>query len=70
MPNLKNESSVEYFVLKIMNESDGPLGAGAVGEKLAEQNISIRHREVSSDIAPGGFAGQGRLSGACNKRIR
>lgn len=41
MPNLKNESSVEYFVLKIMNESDGPLGAGAVGEKLAEQNISI-----------------------------
>lgn len=41
MPNIKKTNPFEYHVLKIMSESEGPLGAGAVGEKLSEQQISI-----------------------------
>ena len=41
MHNEKKTNSNEYPVLKIMNESEDPLGAGAVGEKLAEQQIFI-----------------------------
>lgn len=41
MHNIKKTNLLEYPVLKIMSESEGPLGAGAVGEKLAEQQISM-----------------------------
>lgn len=41
MSSLKKTNPVEYPVLKMMSESDCPLGAGAVEERLAEQKISI-----------------------------